>query len=156
MFISQHILVILLYTLVILSITRSYSPHTLFLFLFLVFFSLSAFGDSATTPAAVLEDTGTTEERGEREREREKLWFRASDSVLTKTGRHSAVQPLSLRTPLKWGHFSSKDTFSFPKNRSCTQFNLWWKDTSLIWTLSSVPLVSGLEEFHCIMLRTPH
>ena len=27
------------------------------------------------------------------------------------------------------------------------------QDTSLIWTLSSVPLVSGLEEFHCIMLR---
>ena len=26
-------------------------------------------------------------------------------------------------------------------------------ESSLIWTLSSVPLVSGLEEFHCIMLR---
>ena len=27
------------------------------------------------------------------------------------------------------------------------------QDTSHIWTLSSVPLVSGLEEFHCISKR---
>ena len=31
----------------------------------------------------------------------------------------------SLRTPLKSGHLSNKDTFSSPKNSSCVQFNPW-------------------------------
>ena len=48
----------------------------------------------------------------------------------------------SLRTPLKRGRrFFSQDPVL-----ACN-FN---KDTSVIWTLPSVPLVSGLEEFQCI------
>ena len=37
-----------------------------------------------------------------------------------------------------------KEGFYFPENSSCVQFNPCNKDTSLIWTLSSVPLVSAL------------
>ena len=40
---------------------------------------------------------------------------------------------------------SKQDTFSHPKYHSCN------KDTSLTMTLSSGPLVSGLERFHCTL-----
>ena len=88
------------------------------------------------------------------------LWSCVSDTrrelLSFCSGNEKFTVDLPLRTLLKWGHLSNKDTFSLPKNSSCMQLNPWNEDTSLIWTLSSVPLVSGLEEFHCIMLRTPH
>ena len=48
-------------------------------------------------------------------------------------------------TSMKWGHLSNKVVFSYHKNSSCMQFNPRNKDISLIWTIFSVPLVSGLE-----------
>ena len=64
---------------------------------------------------------------------------------------HSGSLPFtdSMRTCL---NCSKKDTFSHPKYHSCMHFNLSNEDTSLTTTLSSVPLVSGLERFHCTLL----
>ena len=57
-----------------------------------------------------------------------------------------------ITTLLNCGHLSKQDTFSHPKYHSCMYFNLWNEDTSLTMTLSSAPLVSGLERFHCTIM----
>ena len=62
----------------------------------------------------------------------------------------AALEYSSIRSPLKLRHLSKRDTFFLPKYHVCVLFNPWNKDTSLIRTLSSGPIVSRLEEFHCM------
>ena len=51
------------------------------------------------------------------------------------------VELLSLRTPLKWGHLSNKDTFSFPENSSLHQDLFLDPDWTLTLTKSDYVIV---------------
>ena len=72
-------------------------------------------------------------------------FFKLHILIATMPWNNNRFLDLVLTTPMKYRHLSNKYTFSFSKWSSYTQLNPWNEDTSLLRTLSSVPMVSILE-----------